>query len=145
MFFIMDAFSRCHPAVSFVFFLGAIGGCVLVQHPAYLLVSLAAALIYACLLTGLRAVRLAVGLVPLTLVVALVNPLFSSGGEHVLFFVFSRPYTLEALVYGFITALMLLSTILWFSCYSSVMTSEKFMGLFSPLMPSIFWLRIWSD
>ena len=138
----MDAFSRCHPSVSFTFFLGAIGGCIIVQHPAYLLVSLASALIYACVLTGTRALRLAVGLLPLFALIALINPLFSTNGEHVLFYVFSRPFTLEALIYGAITAGMLLATVLWFSCYSQVMTSEKFTSLFAPVMPSVSLLLV---
>ena len=32
-----DAFSNCHPAVNFLFFVGAIGFGVLIQHPAYLI------------------------------------------------------------------------------------------------------------
>ena len=32
-----DAFSNRHPAVNFLFFLGAIGFAVLIQHPAYLI------------------------------------------------------------------------------------------------------------
>ena len=38
-----DPFSRCHPAVQFLFFLGAIGFGVVIQHPAYLLAGWVAA------------------------------------------------------------------------------------------------------
>ena len=30
-----DAFSKCHPLTNFLFFLGAIGFCVVIQHPLY--------------------------------------------------------------------------------------------------------------
>ncbi len=138
----MDIFFRCHPAVSFAFFIGAIGSCVIVQHPAYLIAGFAGALIYACLLNGSRALRLTAGFMPLSLLVALINPLFSTRGAHVLFHVFSRPYTLEALIYGLVTALMLLGTVLWFSCYSQVMTNDKFTSLFAPIIPSVSLLLV---
>ena len=32
-----DAFSRCHPAVNFLFFVAAIGCGMVIQHPAYIL------------------------------------------------------------------------------------------------------------
>ena len=32
-----DGFSDCHPAVNFLFFVGAIGFGVVIQHPAYVL------------------------------------------------------------------------------------------------------------
>ena len=45
-----DAFSRCHPLVNFLFFLGAIGFSVVIQHPAYIAASFAAAAGYYMLL-----------------------------------------------------------------------------------------------
>ncbi len=138
----MDIFSRCHPAVSFLFFLGAIGGCILLQHPGYLLCTVAAALLYACLLVGMRAIRLVAGFAPFLLLIALINPLFSTGGQNILFHIFSKPYTLEALIYGIVNAAMFLGTVLWFACYSHVMTNDKFTSLFSPLMPSISLLLV---
>ena len=45
-----DAFSKCHPAVNFLFFLGAIGFGVMIQHPAYLAAGVAGAAVYYLLL-----------------------------------------------------------------------------------------------
>ena len=137
-----DAFSRCHPAVNFIFFLGAIGACVVLQHPAYLLASLLAAAIWSYLLTDGRSLRLSLSLLPLFLLIALINPLFSTAGQTVLFSVFARPYTLEALIYGALTALTLLGATLWFSCYSAVMTNDKFTSLFAPVAPSLSLLLV---
>ncbi len=135
-----DAFSRFHPSVNFIFFLGAIVGCVAIKHPAYLLIGLAAAAVYAYLLTGRKALHL--GLLPFFLLVAAINPLFNTAGHHVLFTVFSRPYTLEALIYGLVTAATLYGAALWFSCYSAVMTNDKFSSLFAPVMPSLSLLLV---
>ena len=49
-----DAFSKRHPAVNFVFFLGAILGGMLNQHPAYLLAGVVSGAAYYLLLHGRR-------------------------------------------------------------------------------------------
>lgn len=130
-------FAACHPAVCFGFFMGAIGGSVFFQHPAYLLVSgLSAALL---LLTekGRGAIPMILGMVPLFLILTALNPLFNHYGKRVLFTVFGNPYTLEALLYGGVIAGMLVAALLWFSCYSAVMTSDKFTWLFGNLIPAL--------
>lgn len=47
-----DAFSKCHPAVNFLFFVGAIGMSVVIQHPVYLLAGIVTGTIYYQLLNG---------------------------------------------------------------------------------------------
>ncbi len=121
-----DAFSHYHPVVNFIFFVGAIACCVLIQHPAYLIAGLFAAASYYFCLRGRSAWKLLFGLLPVFLLVSAINPLFNTSGEHILFHLFGRPYTLEALCYGMVTAAMFVSTILWFCCYNAVMTSDKF-------------------
>ena len=53
-------FESCHPAVNFLFFVGAIGFSVLIQHPAYLIAGTIGAAVYYLLLSG-RAVYLTHG------------------------------------------------------------------------------------
>lgn len=130
-------FAACHPAVCFGFFMGAIGGSMFFQHPAYLLVSVSSAA--ALLLTekGRGALPMILGMLPLFLVLSAINPFFNHYGKRVLFSVFGKPYTLEALLYGTVIAGMLVSALLWFSCYSTVMTSDKFTWLFGNLIPAL--------
>ena len=137
-----DAFSRFHPLVNFIFFIGAIACCVVIQHPAYLIASLVAALSYDVLLRGSRAWKSAAKFTPVVILVAAVNPLFNTDGQTVLFFLFGRPYTFEALCYGLVTAIMLASTILWFSCYNQVMTADKFTSLFGNFSLSLLLVMI---
>jgi hypothetical protein len=47
-----DAFSKCHPLVNFLFFVGAIGAGVMIQHPAYLLAGIVTGVVYYLLLNG---------------------------------------------------------------------------------------------
>lgn len=130
-------FSACHPAVTFAFFMAAIVGSVCFQHPAYLAVSILSAA--ALLLTekGTKGAAMIAGMLPLFIVISAINPLFNTQGERVLCRVFGRPYTLEALVYGMAVAGMLVAALLWFSCYSAVMTSDKFTCLFGNLIPAL--------
>ena len=72
-----DAFSRCHPAVSFGFFAIAIVLSVILVHPAYLAVSAVCAAAYYLALRGAEGRKAVLGMIPLFFVVALLNPLFN--------------------------------------------------------------------
>lgn len=137
-----DAFSKRHPAVNFLFFLGAIGCGVVIQHPAYLMAGILAGGIYDLLLNGKKSLRMMAGMVPLFLFLTVINPLFNTYGKTVLFFVFRRPYTFEALLYGAAIAAMFVAMLLWFRCYNKVLTGDKFTSLFGNLIPSISLLLV---
>ena len=132
-----DAFSQCHPLTNFLFFVGAIGFSVVIQHPAYLIVSVLGAICYHLLLHGRGGIRLILGLIPVFLTIAFLNPLLNTQGSTVLFTVFGNPYSLEALIYGMVIAGMLVVMMLWFSCYSAVLTSDKFICLFGSVVPAL--------
>ena len=132
-----DAFARCHPAVPFVYFAVVIVLAAVVQHPAYLVASLAAGAAYLLVVRGRRGLAVLAGLVPVFVLVAVVNPLFNTRGAHVLFEVFGRPYTLEALCFGMAVSGMLVTMLVWFACYSQVMTADKLTCLFGNLVPAL--------
>ena len=132
-----DAFSRCHPAVGFFFFAGAIGLGAMILHPLYILASGLFAVTYYCLLRGSRGLKLVALSVPVFLLLTFANPLINHDGQRVLTYVFGRPYTYEALVYGMAIAGMLIVMLLWAGCYNAVMTSDKFMTLFGGVIPTI--------
>lgn len=133
----MDAFSQYHPAVNFLFFVGAIGCGVVIVHPAYLTMAVICGGIYYLLLNGRKGWKFLLGMLPLFVVLTTVNPLFNTYGERVLFHYWGRPYTLEALLYGGAIAGMFLTTTLWFGCYNKVLTSDKFTSLFGNLIPAL--------
>ena len=137
-----DAFSKCHPAVNFLFFLGAIGFGVLIQHPAYLVVAVITAAVYYLLLNGRRGWKLVLAMIPLFLFLTAINPLFNIYGATPLFSLFGRPYTVEALLYGAAVAAVFVVMILWFGCYNKVLTSDKFTSLFGNMIPAISLLLV---
>ncbi len=137
-----DAFSKRHPAVNFLFFAGAIGASVMIQHPAYLLVGIITGAAYYLLLNGKKGWKMILGLLPLFLFLTAINPLFNTYGVTILFCVFGRPYTLEALCYGAALGGVFVAMLLWFGCYNKVLTSDKFTSLFGNLIPAISLLLV---
>jgi len=137
-----DAFSKCHPLVNFLFFLGAIGMAVVIQHPAYLLAGFVTGAVYYLHLNGLKGIRTILLILPLVVLLTVINPLFNTLGKTTLFYLFGRPYTAEALLYGGVLGGMLLVMLLWFGCYNKVLTGDKFTALFGNLIPSVSLLLV---
>jgi energy-coupling factor transport system permease protein len=137
-----DAFSKCHPAVNFLFFAGAIGTSVLIQHPMYLLVGILTGATYYLLLNGRKGWKMLLGMAMLFLFLMVINPLFNTFGETPLCYLFGRPYTLEALRYGAVLGGVFVTMLLWFGCYNKVLTSDKFTCLFGNLIPAISLLLV---
>ena len=137
-----DAFSKCHPAVNFLFFVGAIAMSVVIQHPAYLLAGAVTGAVYYLLLVGKKGIKSLLLLLPVFVLVTVINPLFNTLGATPLFSLWGRPYTLEALVYGGALASMFVIVFLWFGCYSKVLTGDKFTSLFGNLIPAISLLLV---
>ena len=137
-----DAFSRCHPAVNFLFFVAAIGCGMVIQHPAYILAGVGCGGVYFCLLSGRRGFARIGMLLPLPILTAVLNPLINHRGKAVLFLVMGKPYTLEALCYGLALGGIFLVMLLWFGCYNAVLTSDKFTSLFGSLIPSLSLLLV---
>lgn len=134
-----DAFTDCHPAVTFFYFLTVILMSMFMSHPMLLAISFLGAGCYAIRLKGWRKV-LRFNLLytlPSMVIVAFINPAFNHYGVTFLFYLKSGPVTLEALVYGIVLASMLFIAILWFSCYNEVMTTDKFVYLFGRVIPSL--------
>ena len=137
-----DAFSNCHPAVNFTFFVGAIGCAVVIQHPAYLAMGILSGITYYLLLHGRKGIQNILAMLPIFLILTFANPLFNQYGQRVLFRYFGRPYTLEALLYGLAIGGIFLEMLLWFGCYNAVLTSDKFTALFGNVIPALSLLLV---
>ncbi len=137
-----DAFSKRHPIVNFIFFLGAIGFGVVIQHPAYLLAGFLCSGGYYLLLNGRKGLKMLLWMALFFLVMTAINPLFNIHGKTQLFSVFGRPYTLEGIYYGAAVAGTLVVMLLWFGCYNAVLTSDKFTCLFGDLIPALSLLLV---
>ena len=77
-------------------------------------------------------------LLPMALMAALINPAFNHEGATLLAYLpLGNPLTLESIAYGIAAAAMLAAVVIWFSCYTAVMTSDKFVYLFGRVIPAL--------
>lgn len=134
-----DSFSQMHPIVNILFFAFVIGLSMFMINPVCLAFSFFCALINAVYLNGKKAVRLSLlYLLPTIILIAIINPVFNHDGVTILtYFPWNNPLTLESIIYGIATAVLLSSVVLWFSCFNKVMTSDKFIYLFGRIIPSL--------
>ncbi len=135
----MNEFKTYHPIVNLMYFVCTIGFSMFFMHPICLAISLAASSAYAILLGGRRALRRGVlYFLPMLLFMAAINPAFNHRGVTILTYLpDGNPLTFESIIYGVATAAMILSVITYFSCYTAVMTSDKFIYLFGRVIPSL--------
>jgi energy-coupling factor transport system permease protein len=122
-----------------VYFAAVIAFTALLDHPVCLGISLVGSLCYAVGLNGRRAVRFQLKyMLPMFVVTAVLNPAFSHEGATILAYLPSgNPLTLESVIYGAASAVRLVAVVSWFSCYSAVMTSDKFIYLFGRVIPAL--------
>ena len=134
-----DSFGTYHPIINFVYFIFVIGCAMFLKHPVFLGISCVSSFVYYISLKGKKAWKTAVWLMlPVFLLSALINPLFNHEGVTLLFyFRTGNPLTLESLVYGLASGVMLVSVLNWFSCYQVIMTSDKFIYLFGKIIPAL--------
>lgn len=109
------------------------------MHPLCLGISFTGGFIYSLYLNGKKAVKFNLKyMLPMLLITALINPAFNHEGASILLYLHNgNPLTLESIIYGIAAATMLISVVLWFSCYNQVMTSDKFIYLFGRIIPSL--------
>lgn len=134
-----DAFSSYHPIINFLYFALVLVFTMFFMHPVSLAVSLTCAAAYYVVLNGRGSLRTGLRyLLPMALMAALINPAFHHEGATILTYLpTGNPLTLESMVYGLAAAGMLASVMLWFSCYTAVMTSDKFVYLFGRIIPAL--------
>ena len=112
-----DRFSSLHPVVNFLFFAEVLGFSMFLLHPACLVISLVCALGYDLQLGGRKALAFCLkGVLPMTILAAVLNPLFNHQGTTILTYLPSgNPVTLESIAYGLAAAGMLAAATLYHS------------------------------
>lgn len=138
-------FASLHPVPCFVYYAGAILFGMLLFHPVYLTTAIVALLVLNVLHDRGKRLRQWLPFYVLTgVTAALLNPLFSHRGRHILFYFMDQPITLEAVLYGATLMLSLMAVLLAFLSYNYVITTEKFMYLFSAAAPKTALLALMS-
>lgn len=133
----MNRFCEYHPGVILLYFVVVIAVNIALFDPVlYFIFFISAATLYFYMKgarTGISFVAKCFGLVILCTVV---NVLVNHRGGSVLFYAGGLPVTVESMVYGILTGVLLTDSFLAFGCYHTIMTSEKFMSLTGNFFPS---------
>ncbi len=134
-----DSFADYHPLFNFLYFIMVIGFSLALQHPLAQGISLFCAALYTATTEGRKGLRFLIGYgLPIVLLTTLLNPLFNHEGTTVLmYFRSGNPLTLESVLYGISSGIMLLTLLLWFRSVNRVMTTDKFLYLFGKRIPAL--------
>ena len=135
----MDRFSNYHPLVNFLYFTLVIGFSMALNHPLVQGISLTCAILYAVQTEGKQAVLFTPKwCLPVMLMTVFVNPAFSHEGVTILlYFPTGNPLTLESILYGLSSGVLIATAMLWFLNFNRVITSDKFIYLFGRLIPAM--------
>lgn len=134
-----DSFTSYHPIVNFTYFAAVLGFAMFIMQPVCMVISLGSALVYSTYVGGKKAVAFNLKvMIPMLIIAGLMNPIFNhEGGTIITYLKDGNPLTLESIMFGIAAAVMIISVILWFSCYNQVMTSDKFIYLFGRVIPAL--------
>ena len=132
-----DVFQTYHPLVNFLFFAIVLGFAMMLNHPLAQVISCVAAIGYAIQCEGKKAVIFSVKTcIPMVLLTTFFNPAFNHRGVTILlYFPTGNPLTLESILYGISTGMLLATVMMWFINFNRVLTSDKWMYLFGRVMP----------
>jgi len=129
-------FNDIHPVVQMIYFLITLLAIMIFPHPFILLIFVIFLSMYLIKLKGAKNYFHDIKLfIVLSFIVILINPLFNQRGRNILAEFGERVITLEALIYGAVMALMLISIILLFQIFNEIINSHKFLYVFSKLAP----------
>lgn len=134
-----DSFTKTHPLVGLLFYAAVIGCSMFVMQPVCLLISLCCAAANAVYCNGKKTLWFTLKIIlPMVILISVINPVFNHRGATILgYFPWENPLTLESILYGIASSVMLSSVFLWFSSFNKVMTSDKFVYLFGKVIPSL--------
>ncbi len=124
-------FRSYHPFTQLCYFLAAALPPLVAMNPIMVALSmLCAVLLYRYYRLDAELSRLVrVGL-PLLILVTLANPLVNHRGQYILLRLFGKVITLEALLYGLVSGMLLFAVLLWFGLFSQLVTEDRQRALF---------------
>ena len=134
----MNEFFRFHPIVNFIYFAFVILFAMFLMNPICLIISFISSFCYSVILNGKSAIKFNLYMIPIAIIAILINVLFNHEGATILgYFSNGNPLTLESIIYGVASAIMLITVISWFSSFNKIITSDKILFLFGKIAPSL--------
>ncbi len=133
-----DAFSNLNSISNFIFFSAEIILIIFVTNPILQVISFLSAIFYAFFLFGSKTFLKLAQCLPLAILSAILNPLFSHEGATIIGYWYSgNPITKESVYYGMGMGIMVLAMLMWFIILNRIMTVDKWIHLFGRIFPNI--------
>ena len=132
-----DEFGNFHPMTNLIYFAVSIMIPILFMHTVIIAVSFVCATVYYYAIRRGGA-KTYLGIVVVMVLSSLVNPLFSHRGRTILFyFPTGNAMTLESLIYGLATGVMIGSIMLWIMALSNNIDSTKLISTVGKKAPTV--------
>ena len=129
-------FAGYHPWVNMTYYILAVGVTMFSLSPWFLAGTFLLSWVYSVLIRGRKIIRLNLIFTLWSLILmAVINVFFSHDGVTVFFYINDNAITLEAMLFGFSSAVMLVSLIIWFTSFNTIMSADKLIFLFGKAAP----------
>lgn len=133
---IASRFYIMHPLVIFIYLAGLICFGFIFKSPIFQVSLFAVVCLLSLYYNGFKSTLKTLRMcLTVGVLIIIINPLTNHRGTFILFYLFDNPITLESVIYGLINALMVSSLILIFSVFNTLIDSERFLYLFSRIIP----------
>lgn len=134
-----SGFKNLHPFAGLMFFIFSFVYSLTPTDPISLIVSFVCSVVYDLKLRKSKTVSFLFKFIfPLIILITVFNGLISHYGVTVLFVMINgKNFTLEALVYGFVSAVKISSMLIWLDCFNEIITGDKIIFLFGRFSPRI--------
>lgn len=132
------AFTSSHPAVPAAYLAFTLGFTMFGMQPVLIALSFLGGFLYGCCVRGVRSSLMGLRWqLPLIVIVALLNPLFSASGSTELFRLGERAVYLESLCYGLSMSGLFMASVLWFQAAGRLLSFDRVMALFGNAAPVV--------
>ena len=129
-------FAGYHPWVNVTYYILAVGVTMFSLSPWFLAGTFLLSWVYSVLIRGRKIIRLNLIFTFWSLILmAVINVFFTHDGVTVFFYINDNAITLEALLFGFSSAVMLVSLIIWFTSFNTIVSADKLIFLFGKAAP----------
>lgn len=134
----INAFNEYHPITIMFYFISVIIVTMITMNPTILICSFLGAMFMNILCENVKkTIKKAIYGMLVVLFVGLINPVFVHEGKTVLIYVNDKAITFEAIIYGFVSGLMLVTVFIWSSSINKVMSTDKYIYLTSHFFVNI--------
>ncbi|EJS69817.1 energy-coupling factor transporter transmembrane protein EcfT [Bacillus cereus] len=132
------SFSSLHPFVSFFYYIGVMILCMMCLHPLFLIGAIILIVIINMMQGNGEKIR---KMLPSTIIfffmVIVFNSLLTHRGATTLFWLGDSRIKLEAIMFGLVMGLLLVAVMFTFASYNDIISSHKFLYLFSRISPKV--------